>query len=88
MRKALVGIIALGVLTVGVFSAFVFVVSGLVIRPPQYEHRSPQEGLRPLDGDAWAEELWQGIHHDPKVDLKLDFEVVEFPAVSGEALRG
>lgn len=58
------------------------------LRPPWYERRTPEQGLIPLDGDAFALEGWQGIFHDPLQDLGIAFEEVEFPAIDGQTLRG
>lgn len=51
-------------------------VAGQVVRPPFYEHRTPEQGLRP---GKWT---------DPNVDFGLPFEDVGFPAVDGAELRG
>ncbi len=56
--------------------AFSWWVAGQVLRPPFYEHRTPEEGLRP------------GKLTDPGVDFGLAFEDVTFPAVDASTLRG
>ena len=62
--------------------------SNLAMNPPWYVHRSPEQGLLPRDGDAFAIAGWQGVFHDPLEDLGLEFETVEFPAIDGSTLRG
>jgi pimeloyl-ACP methyl ester carboxylesterase len=54
-----------------------FYVTEQIMRPGFYEHRSPEQGLRPIEGLV-----------DPLQSFGLDFETVEFPAVDGKILRG
>lgn len=61
--------------------------SNQALRPPWYRHRSPEQGLVPMDPAA-AYFIWEGGYRDPRTDLGLDYETVEFPAVDGSTLRG
>ena len=51
-------------------------VSEQMLRPAWYEHRSPEQGLRP------------GQSSDPMPDFGLDYETLEFDAIDGSTLRG
>ena len=55
---------------------FAWWVSGQIVRPPWYELRTPEEGLRP------------GRLTDPSTDFGLAFEDVAFPAIDGSTMRG
>ncbi len=68
--------------------ALVWAGSSRIGSPPWYQMRSPELGLRPMAGDPWGEDGWQGIHRDPQSDLGVAFEDVSFPAVDGSTLRG
>lgn len=60
--------------------------SGLVMKPPWYEHRNPEQGLRPPN--AFMLEGWAPGLNDPRTDFGLAYEEVEFVAVDGSTLRG
>ena len=60
--------------------------SGLIMKPPWYDPRTPEQGLRPPDDTmrrAWAPGL-----NDPHTDFGIDYQDVEFPARDGSTLRG
>jgi dipeptidyl aminopeptidase/acylaminoacyl peptidase len=59
------------------FAAFSFYVTEQIMRPGFYEHRTPEQGLKPIEGLV-----------DPKVSFGYSFESVEFPAQDGQSLRG
>jgi pimeloyl-ACP methyl ester carboxylesterase len=48
--------------------------AGVAMRPPWYKPTSVAEGLT----EEALPDYWQGIWHDPKTDLGLDFDEVEF----------
>jgi len=81
---ALLGTAALGL-------AFVLAVGWLgsnqALRPPWYQHRTPEQGLVPMDPAADFF-VWQGGYRDPRTDLGLDYETVELSARDGSTLRG
>jgi len=77
LRRFLSGIAALLLALVAVSPfALAWYASEQFLRPPWYEHRTPEQGLRPAE---WV---------DPGSDFGLTFEVVEFPAIDGSSLRG
>lgn len=78
-RAALRLALATGSLAVAAAFAGLWAVSGMVMHPPWHVHRTPEQGLLPRDGDAWALENWQGIYRDPGADFGYAFEDVEFP---------
>ena len=84
ISAALLASLALGV-------AFVVAVGWLgsnqALRPPWYHPRTPEQGLWPMD-PADENFSWQGGYRDPRTDLGLDYETVEFPASDGSTLRG
>lgn len=60
--------------------------SEMVMKPPWYEHRTPEQGLRPPNDfmlEGWAPGL-----NDPKTDFGVAYEEIEFEAVDGSTLRG
>ena len=60
--------------------------SGTILKPPWYEHRTVEQGLKPPDDfmrNGWAPGL-----NDPRTDFGIAYEDVEFPAVDGSTLRG
>jgi pimeloyl-ACP methyl ester carboxylesterase len=61
--------------------------SSALMKPPWYEHRTPEQGLRPLDPEAEFF-IWDGGYRDPETDLGLAYETVEIPAGEGSTLRG
>ncbi len=61
--------------------------SNQVLQPPWYQHRTPEQGLVPMDPAANFF-IWQGGYRDPRTDLGLDYEAVELPARDGSTLRG
>lgn len=85
--KRVVGVLLGGlVVWLGLVAAFVWFGSGMVLRPPWYEHRTPETGLRPPTDfmrEAWAPGL-----HDPLTDFGIAYQKVAFPAVDGSTLRG
>jgi fermentation-respiration switch protein FrsA (DUF1100 family) len=78
---ASLGLAAAGVAGVG------WLGSNQALRPPWYRHRTPEQGLVPMDPAADFF-IWQGGYRDPRTDLGLDFETVEIPARDGSTLRG
>eukprot|EP00013_Stygamoeba_regulata_P006204 CAMPEP_0177641694 /NCGR_PEP_ID=MMETSP0447-20121125/7199_1 /TAXON_ID=0 /ORGANISM="Stygamoeba regulata, Strain BSH-02190019" /LENGTH=426 /DNA_ID=CAMNT_0019143821 /DNA_START=45 /DNA_END=1327 /DNA_ORIENTATION=- len=58
-----------------------FIVTEICIRPPWYNPTRPKDGLTLDDMPAY----WQ---EQPKYDLDLDYEDVEFPTDGGVILRG
>ena len=56
--------------------ALAWYASEQILRSSWYEHRTPEEGLRP------------GESKDPLVDYGLPFEDVSFAAIDGSTLRG
>src|SRR5512134_340656 len=86
-RVATAALLAAGALGAGFVAAVGWIGSNQALRPPWYQHRTPQQGLLPLDpGDPQFS--WRGGYRDPRADLGLDYESVEFPARDGGALRG
>ena len=82
-RKIFAG---LAVLLVASFAAIIWLGSNFALRPPWYEHRTPEQGLLPATD--FMVELWNWVEGDPLSSLGLAFEEVEFPAVDGSTLRG
>jgi alpha-beta hydrolase superfamily lysophospholipase len=85
------GIAAACVASVGLAGALLagaaWLGSSQALRPPWYQHRTPEQGLAPMDpADEFF--VWQGGYRDPQADLGLDFETVELPARDGSVLRG
>ncbi|MEE9608004.1 MAG: alpha/beta fold hydrolase [Myxococcota bacterium] len=62
----------------GLAAAGLWYGSQRALYPSWYEHRRPEQGLRPNPEFGL----------DPRADLGLDYEEVEFPAVDGSTLRG
>jgi len=60
------------------------VITEVAIRPPWYKPSTPENGLTKKQLPAY----WQGIWHNPKYDLDLEFEDVEFRNALGYTLRG
>ncbi len=56
--------------------SFAWWVSDLLLAPPWYEHRSPEQGLR------------LGNSTDPRTDFGIEFEDVTFPTGEDATLRG
>ena len=81
-RKIFAG---LAVLLVASFAAIIWLGSNFALRPPWYEHRTPEQGLLPATDFM---KLWNWVADDPLAGLGLAFEEVEFPAVDGSTLRG
>jgi len=82
VRRILV--VAAALLLAGV-CAIVWLGSNFALRPPWYAHRTPEQGLLPPT-DFMLE--WNWAVGDPRTDLGLAFEEVDFPAADGSALRG
>eukprot|EP00163_Fabomonas_tropica_P021662 TRINITY_DN37797_c0_g1_i1.p1 TRINITY_DN37797_c0_g1~~TRINITY_DN37797_c0_g1_i1.p1 ORF type:complete len:388 (-),score=69.45 TRINITY_DN37797_c0_g1_i1:91-1254(-) len=63
-----------------------YYISGVCMCPPWYKPSlNPSQGLT----QDMLPEYWQGIQNDPKTDLGLDYDDVEFVnTVSGATLRG
>jgi len=78
----------LGLALSAVCFAVLWVASGATLKPRWYEHRIPEQGLAPRDGDPYYEEGWQGVYRDPRRDFGYAFEDVSFAAVDGSTLRG
>ena len=60
--------------------------SGAILKPPWYEHRTPDQGLKPPDDfmrNGWAPGL-----NDPRTDFGIAYDDVTFPAIDGSTLRG
>ena len=76
----------LAVLLVAGLAAIVWLGSNFALRPPWYEHRTPEQGLLPAT--PFMLEHWNRVVGDPLSSLGLAFEEVEFPAVDGSPLRG
>lgn len=89
MLRRLVAFGALGLLllVVGGLATVAWQGSSAALHPPWHAHRSPAEGLRPLDPDAEFF-IWEGGHRDPGRDLGLRFEEVEIPTREAAVLRG
>jgi pimeloyl-ACP methyl ester carboxylesterase len=56
----------------------------MTLRPGWFEHRSPEQGLRPAE----SFKNWAGKIHDPQLDFGTPFESVEFETDGGATLRG
>ncbi|MBW2417493.1 MAG: alpha/beta fold hydrolase [Deltaproteobacteria bacterium] len=78
--RSLVGILVFG-LVVPVAGAWY--IAGLVPYPSWLEHRSPEQGLRPLPPGASIERSG-----DPGSAFDYSFEEIEFAAADGRTLRG
>jgi len=65
--------------------AIVWLGSNFALRPPWYTHRTPEQGLLPAT-DFMLD--WNWAVGDPRTDLGLAFEEVDFPAADGSTLRG
>jgi dipeptidyl aminopeptidase/acylaminoacyl peptidase len=84
MRRILVrALVALLVLTLVVPVAGAWYISGLVPYPGWHEHRSPEQGLRPLGPEARLDRSG-----DPGSAHGYVFEEIEFAAADGNTLRG
>jgi hypothetical protein len=81
---ALLGTAALGL---GLVVAVGWLGSNQALRPPWYQRRTLEQGLMPMDPAA-AFFIWRGGYRDPRTDLGLDYDTVEFPARDGSTLRG
>ncbi len=88
MRRLLVILLVLpAVLGVAGVAAIAWTGSSLALRPPWYEQRTPEEGLRPIHpNDDFF--IWDGGYRDPGTDLGLAYENIEVPAIDGASLRG
>jgi fermentation-respiration switch protein FrsA (DUF1100 family) len=60
------------------------VITEVAVRPPWYKPSTPEQGLTKKQLPSY----WQGICNNPKYDLGLDYEEVEFSASTGYTLRG
>lgn len=89
MLRRLVPFGALGLLLllVGGLATIGWQGTNVALHPPWHEHRTPAQGLRPLDPDA-DYFIWDGGHRDPGSDLGLAFEEVEIPTREEAVLRG
>jgi alpha-beta hydrolase superfamily lysophospholipase len=85
-RILLGGLAALLALALGFVVFVAWRGSSQALFPPFYEHRTPQQGLRPIDLATFSQ--WAGGYRDPRADLGLDFEDVELPGPGGATLRG
>ena len=84
MRKVVVVLGVCLVLALLGLGATVWLGSSVVMKPPWYSPRSPEEGLRVFtEADTFAMDGWQGIFADPGQDFGYAFESVEFPAEDG-----
>lgn len=79
--------IAAFVLGVGLVSAIGWFGSSQALRPPWYSHRTPEQGLLPMDPAA-DYFILEGGYRDPTADLGLAYEEIEIPSVDGAILRG
>lgn len=59
-------------------------VTEIAIRPPWYQPSTPEQGLPTNNAPAY----WQGVIHDPKYDLGLNYKDIEFKNSSGLTIRG
>lgn len=75
MRRAAV-VAGLLLATLATPFALAWYASEQILRSPPYEHRTPEQGLRPGDST------------DPRRDYGLAYEDVSFPAIDGSSLRG
>ena len=71
LKRACWLLVAISLLFVGLS----FDVTKQIMRPDFYEHRSPEQGLRPIDGLV-----------DPLQSFGFALEAVEFPAEDGKTL--
>jgi fermentation-respiration switch protein FrsA (DUF1100 family) len=78
---------ASSVLAIALLAAVAWLGSNQALWPPWYQHRTPEEGLLPMDPAAEFF-VWQGGYRDPQADLGLPFESVELAARDGSVLRG
>lgn len=85
-RLPLVTCIVLGPM-LGLVAAVGWFGSNPALRPPWYEHRTPDQGLRPVDPEGEGF-IWEGGYRDPGRDLGLAYESVEIPGPDGSTLRG
>ncbi|MBW2270386.1 MAG: alpha/beta fold hydrolase [Deltaproteobacteria bacterium] len=58
------------------------------LRNPGYVHRTPEQGLHPRDAPPYAMRHWMGMYGNPREELGLSYEDVEFRAVDDSTLRG
>jgi fermentation-respiration switch protein FrsA (DUF1100 family) len=61
-----------------------YCITEIALKPPWYQPTHHSKGLTMLH----IPDYWQGICHNPKQDLNLDYEDVEFPTKNGLILRG
>jgi len=87
-RRIVIAVLAAGLLMAGGVGAVGWIGSEMVVRPPWYEHRTPEQGLRPIDPETADFFIWNGGYRDPQSDLGLAYETVEIPARDGSTLRG
>ena len=80
MRKAVAALGVLLALAAASPFALAWYASEQILRSRWYEHRTPEQGLRPT--------RWHDADADPRTELGLDFEDVEFSAIDGSTLRG
>jgi alpha-beta hydrolase superfamily lysophospholipase len=84
MRRALVALAVAALAAV----ALVWAATEQILHPPWHQHRTPEQGLAPLDDSEFAQDVWAGFVHDPQRDVGLAYEDVSFPAADGSTLRG
>lgn len=84
--KKLVGIVIVLVAVAILVVASAWLI-GSNLRNPGYVHRTPEQGLHPRTEPPFELSSWQGMTGDPKQELGLDYEEVEFSAVDGSTLR-
>jgi len=77
----------LGLLALALPVSVAWIGSSALMLPRWYEHRTPDQGLRPMDPQAEFF-IWEGGYRDPEADLGLAYETVEIPASGGATLRG
>lgn len=85
VRVLRIGAAVLGTLAV-VTGAALWIFSGMAMRPGWYEHRTPKQGLRPVDAER--AKSWGKGTRNPLRDFGIPFEDVEFTTAQGATLRG
>jgi len=84
MRRLAIALVSLALVAAALLGIGLWSVSEMALRPGWYEHRTPEQGLRPA-GEFTG---WEGKTNDPEQDFGYPFETVEFAAEDGSTLRG
>jgi fermentation-respiration switch protein FrsA (DUF1100 family) len=86
LRKLATGAAIAALVAISGLAIAVWIFSGMAIRPDWYEHRTPEQGLKPVDAER--EKFWGKGIRNPRQDFGIAYEDVEFETENGATLRG